>query len=141
MPNVTLTVDRFLQDFPEFSSVDHTLLQGYINRAVMYVSSYYNNTCITADQRLLMIELMTAHITTITSTTSSSGQATTGAQANGYISSSHIHDVSISKTPPPIGDNLEYWLSLSSYGLQLLALFSSFPNVTYFGGSQVRALS
>lgn len=139
MSEVILTAEIFLNDFPEFENVDTAIITRYINQAEIFIDPL-NNGYITYQQRLLMLELLTAHI--ITTMQNSEGTTSTSmtTTVKGFLSSAHIHDVSVNMATPIISDNLEYWLASSQYGLQLLALLNSFPNISYHGGSCVRVL-
>lgn len=137
---VVLTVEQFLQDFPEFSGVDTDVISAYIRRSELFLAPF-DNYIMTQKQRLLMLELMTAHLLTVSPQQTSGSSTSSSSSIGGFVQSAHIHDVSVSVTTPNTSDNLEYWLSTSTYGLQLLAFVASFPSVDYQGGSPVRVLS
>lgn len=133
MANEIVTVEQFLKDFSEFEKIDVGAIKNYITRAGVFVTSDEN--CYTTQERLLMIELMTAHLITI----SEKNKDGIG-NSNGFVSSAHVNNVSVSTNAPPTSDNFEYWLSLTSYGQELLAMFTSLHHFHYYGGSEARVL-
>lgn len=78
-------------------------------------------------------QLATAHLMFLRT------QAASGAPG-GLVTSASIDKVSVTVTPPPARDGYSYWLSLSPYGLELMALLSRCSaGGIYVGGRPERA--
>jgi len=82
------------------------------------------------------IYLLTAHRTFL------NRQAQTGQSGQGgKVASATVDGVSISYTAMPAADALDYWLTLSPYGLELAALLNMLSGLpAYYGGSFERVL-
>lgn len=131
---ITLTVEEFLQDFPEFVNKEVNVLNSFITQAGCYVST--NNVGVLRnDCRKLAIELMVGHLVTI------QDRMNNGQTATGQVASTSIDAVSVSLVAPPNKDQYEYWLNLTPYGQRLLALYmAKAPAGLYMVGSYQRVL-
>ena len=128
MAEVHVTAAIFTNDFPEFANTPAADITRYIGRAEVFISTYYASES-DGNRIKLMIELLTAHMLTI---------STTGA---GFMQASTVHDVSITMAVPPFDKRYDYWLSLSPYGLQLQGLINAVtPPFRYYGGTYNRVL-
>lgn len=85
--------------------------------------------------RSYALQLMTAHLLALSVLLSTTGGV------GGVVAASKVGDVQVTLSPPPFGSNSwRYWLSLSPYGLQLLALLQSqAAGGFYIGGLPERA--
>jgi hypothetical protein len=133
--SVSLTVDQFRADFPEFSNsttYPNVTLTAYINRAYAFVSTA-STQCFADEKRLLAIELMTAHLTTL-------GNAiAAGNTQGGLVGASSVGSVSVTLTPPVIKSQFQHWANQTAYGQQYLALLGAHtPAGLYMGGSLQR---
>jgi hypothetical protein len=132
---VTLTVERFRADFTEFADeAKHTepALQNSINRASLFVSRQ-NSIYFADDNRLLALELMAAHIQTLSL---SLGQ---GNSQGGLVGASSVGSVSVTLIPPPIKRQFDFWMNQTGYGQQYLALMQAHsPAGMFMGGSYQR---
>jgi len=132
---VTLTVERFRADFPEFA--DETVylepaLQNSINAASSYISRQ-NSSYFADENRLRGLELMAAHIYTL------SAAMRRGNTQGGITTSSSIGSVSVTLLPPAIKRQFDYWMNQTAYGQQYLALLQSkSPAGLFMGGSNQR---
>ena len=134
MSTITFDADKFRVQFPEFANTTDyptVYLQGYWDQATCYISpevtSCMSEACL---ERALF--LMTAHLIKI-------GEDTTAGDDPAFVSSASIDKVSVSVVPPPQRDQWEWWLNLTSYGQQLLALLKSKAvGGLYIGGSLER---
>ena len=139
MVELVLTVSKFRSDFDDFSNSElypDGVVQSYIERAYMYCS---NNVrfILKDDERLYAIELMTAHLLSLRDMMKKSG---TGGEL-GQVSSTSIGSVSVSLVAPINRNSLSYWLNLTGYGKEYLALLSAHtPMGFYYGGSYQRVL-
>ncbi len=135
MATITFDIDKFRLQFPEFSNVityPDVMLQMYWDMATCYVSDE-DYGCLSGSCRELALNLMTAHLVEI-------GTGTTSGDAPAFVSSATVDKVSVSTVPPPQRDQYEWWLSLTSYGQQLLALLKAKSvGGCYIGGSPERA--
>ena len=131
---ITLTVEDFIQDFPEFANDDINSIKSFITQAGCYVST--NNVGVLRnDCRKLAIELMVGHLLTL------QNKINSGQTATGQVASTSIDAVSVSLVPPPNKNQYEYWLNLTPYGQRLLALLvAKSPAGFYMVGSYHRVL-
>lgn len=115
-----LDVALFRQLFPAFANpatYSDALIQFQWDVAGGYVS-----TC------EKMIYYMTAHLMALSDLIASG-------QTPGMVSSSTVGSVSVSLTPPPVKSQLNWWLSLTPYGQQLLAMAQALTaGGLYIGG-------
>lgn len=108
----------FIQYYAQFSNATlypQATLQLYWNRATSYIS---NNPCyggLTIQQRIETLNLMTAHLTVL-STLAAAGED------SGLVQGATIDKVSVQLTPPPEVTAWQWWLNQTIYGKQLLAL-------------------
>jgi hypothetical protein len=114
MSEIQLDIAEFRSIFPAFSSVGNyseALLNHQWGFAICYLSP---DAC--ADCRKNALYLLLAHLLYLNDLISSGETA-------GFVQSAGIDKVSVSYAAPQFGsDMFKYWLSLSPYGLQLLAL-------------------
>lgn len=135
MTKITVTSDDFINDFPEFSSVQIATIDSYITQAECYISTE-DYGILKANARKLAIELMTAHLLTLWKRISEDNQS----QAT-FVSSANIGSVNVSLAPPNNRNQYEFWLNLTIYGTRLWALLSSVtPCGFYVAGSPQRVL-
>ena len=102
---ITFNVTTFRAQFPAFFNV-----------ATCYVSDADYGR-LTGDCRLYALTAMTAHLAAI------SDLAAAG-NTPAFVTSSTIGSVSVSVQPPPNTDQWEWWMNLTPYGQQLLALLT-----------------
>lgn len=109
----------FRAQFPEYQDPDlypDAVLQGYWDSATCFISpvnfGHLHGAC-----RARALNLMTAHILLVSSNTS-------GGEATGIIASATIDKVSVSLKTPEANNSFRYYLNLSPWGIQLLALLS-----------------
>ena len=109
------------------------LMQSYWNIATNYVSNVGNFGVLQGDSRQYALNLMVAHLTYL------AGLIAAG-QVPGLMQNATIDKVTVGLTPPPLKNQFQWWLSLTPYGQQLLALLQvSAVGGFYIGGSPVRA--
>lgn len=107
------------------------MVEGYWDMAVEYVSDKNCGSLRDAGRRLA-INLMTGHLIYL------AGLIAKG-QVPGLVQSSTVDVVSVSLTPPPLLNQFRWWLSLTPYGQQLLALLQArSAGGFYIGGAPVR---
>lgn len=138
MSAITLDPAAFRVLFPQFADATKfpdLVLQVQFDMATSYVSAdTYGDMSITA--RTNALYLMTAHLL---------GLGVIIAQGNytgqpGIVTSSTIGDVSVTLQPPPDKSQWSWWLNLTPYGAQLLALLQAQSAGGFFvGGLPERA--
>ena len=133
MEKVVVTVEQFVEWFPEFA--DNTNNSAILTRAQCYITTdNYGDLC--GDCRILAIYLMTAHLLTL------QDMIANGDTSGGMETSASIDKVSVTLTPPPSTNAFDYWLGLTKYGTELLALLQSkISTPILVGGSFVRVLT
>lgn len=134
---IQITVSEFRQAFkPAFSDTSKysdELISAFIERAGFYVSTQ-NCGSLRDGARAYAIELMTAHLITLNDKILSGD---TGASSR--ITSTSIDKISVSLEAPQTKDEWSYWLSLTPYGMALLALLKAkSPLGVYSGGKNYR---
>jgi hypothetical protein len=135
MAVITFNIPQFRERFPAFADTatfpDARLTMQW-DMAACYINpenyGYLHGAC-----REQAIQLMTAHLLAL-SVLIESGSTPA------MVSSSTVDKVSVSLTPPPVKSQFGWWLSLTPYGAQLLALLSmKAVGGLYVGGLPERA--
>ena len=124
MSAVEVTVCMFRKQFPEFILVNYPdeAICRYLNMATAYCST--TNFHIRPQVRILLIELMAAHLMTL-SGVSPQGMATSAGSATGFETSATIDGVSVSKQAPIARNAFEQWINSTGYGQQYWALLTA----------------
>lgn len=120
MTTITFDVDAFREAFPQFASetdFPDATLQGYWDTAICIISDQ-NYGRMTGACRSRALNLLTAHLATLAI------QINEG-KTPGLVSGSTVGQVSVTLTPPPEANQFKWWLSLTGYGQQLLAILSA----------------
>lgn len=124
-------IAAFRAAFPAFASTviyPDATIQSAADSALCFLSSH-NCGCDT-----LAWQLCTAHLLQLRT------QAAAGQSTGGMVTSANIEKVSVTITPPPATDGYSFWLGLSPYGTELLALLSKCSaGGFYVGGLPERA--
>lgn len=129
MSTITLDLTAFRALFPAFAGVSDATVQANWAVATSYVSSDTYG-CMSVEARTYALQLMTAHLLSLSQ-----------APASGVTLQSKVGDVSVGLAQPPYGTSpWRYWLNLSPYGPQLLALLDAqAAGGLYVGGLPERA--
>ncbi len=127
---IQFDLPAFRLDFPEFADntayPDASLLATR-DAATGYISPQ-NYGYLQGKGRARALNLMTAHLIALADTLKAG-------QMPSMISASTVDKVAITLTPPPVKSQLQWWLSLTPRGQQLLALLSaSAAGGFYVGG-------
>lgn len=133
---VVVTVNDFRQAFPEFSdttSYPDALLQRFLTWAQAYIStqSFY----IKDNIRLLLIQLMAAHLITLSEIDPQTHTVVSMGGVAGAEVSASVGGVSVSKQGQISKDSLEQWLQSTGYGQQYLAILQAHNLGMYFVGN------
>lgn len=128
-----VTVQSFRQAFPEFTSVvtyPDQMISVQLEISKVYLNQFYADDEATSD---LVLQLMLAHVLTLR-TLILDGQTEILISKLG-----NEGDVSVSLATPPSESTFYYWLSTSTYGLQLLSILEiKSCGGFYIGGSPER---
>lgn len=135
MTTIALDIAAFRALFPAFSNVityPDAVIQLFWDTATNYVSDQ-NGGCYTQGlklaQQTLALNQMTAHLLALNALIGNSSQTP------GLKQAATIDKVSITLTPPPVPNQWQWWLSLTPYGQQLLALLQvASAGGFYYGG-------
>lgn len=121
MSEVIVTVEMMRCAFPEFTLAKYpnNVLCRYLNMAKAYCST--KNFRIRPAVRVLLIELMAAHLITLGEIDPNTGMATNSSAA-GFETSATIDGVSVSKQAPIARNAFEQWINSTGYGQQYWAL-------------------
>lgn len=103
--------------FPAFASVPDATLQAYFDAGTCYISDR-DYGWLAGECRARALDLMTAHLAAL------SNMIAAG-QMPGLETSATIDKISVTTTPPPLKNQWQWWLSLTPYGQQLLALLTA----------------
>lgn len=124
MSVISFDVTVFRASFPAFlnsAKYPDATLQSFFDTASIYINPETGSGLIgglndAAKTRAL--NLMTAHLAQLSSMIAAG-------QTPALVQSSSIDKISVSLTPPPAKSHLQWWLSLTGYGAQLLALLQA----------------
>lgn len=131
----TFDIAAFRVSYPAFSDPEkypNVTLQAFYDTATCYISDE-DYGYLSGDCRYKALTLMTAHLAALS-------DMIAAGQTPGLEQSAAIDKVSVSLTPPPLRNQWQWWLSLTAYGQQLLALLQAKAVGGFFvGGSLDRA--
>lgn len=129
--NIIITAEEFKSKFSEFADeIDNDIVNA-LSESSCYISNKYSGD-ISLSCRALMIELMAAHLLTV-SANSANGNGNGGIV--GQVVQAHIDQVSVSAAIPKNSNPFQYFLNQSQYGQRLLALIQSKISPMFFGGT------
>jgi hypothetical protein len=117
-PILTFNYAAFIAQIPQYSdsgTYPESLLQAYWNGAINYVSPIANFGAIQGTQRQYALNLMTAHLIFYANQIAAQ-------QVPALMQNATIDKVSIGVTPPPLPNQWQWFLDISPYGQQLLAM-------------------
>ena len=121
MTIIVFDVVLFRSQFPVFTNATTyptPMLQMYWDMAICYINDEGNYGWLNGVCRQLALDLMTAHLTALS-------LLIVAGQVPGLVQSATIDKVSVSLTPPPQPNQWQWWLGLTPYGQQLLALLQT----------------
>lgn len=114
MATIEFDPTAFKVAYPAFVSIPDATLQIYWNTATIYFTNQIG-PCTDIPTRTLYLNLMTAHLAALS-------QMVAAGQVPGYITNSTIDKISVTIQAPPAQNQWQWWLNLTPYGQQLLAL-------------------
>lgn len=116
---ITFNVTAFRAMFPAFANAityPDLRLQSYWDMGTCYISDldygWLQGAC-----RTSALNLMCAHLVALSDIIASG-------ETPGLVNSAGTDKVSVSLTPPPVKNQWQWWLNLTPYGAQLLALLT-----------------
>ena len=119
--SIALNITAWRTLYPAFSDVtkypDTTITMNWDTSRLYISANDYGWLSGTSRQRA--IDLMCAHLTALSDMIASGN-------IPAMVNSSTIDKISVTLTPPPVKTHFQWWLSLTPYGQQLLALMNSF---------------
>lgn len=125
MSTIVLDIPAFRALFPQFASATDfpdALITAQWGLATAYISADTYG-CMPVEARTYALQLMTAHLLALGVIIANGGTYTGTA---GLVTASKVGDVQVTLAQPPYGTSQwRYWLSLTPYGLQLLALLDA----------------
>lgn len=124
MSTITLDIAAFRELFPQFAAdpPSDALITAQWGLATAYVSADTYG-CMPVQARTYALQLMTAHLLALGVIIANGGTYT---GTPGIVTSSKVGDVQVSLAQPPYGTSpWRYWLALTPYGAQLLALLDA----------------
>lgn len=131
MTIIALDSAAFRIAYPMFANVvcyTDDVLGGWFDAATNYISDVdYGCTNLSGKAQVLALNLMTAHIGYIFKTTADG-------DTPALMQSATIDKVSVTVTPPPVKSQFNWWLNLSPYGQQLLALLTTVGVGGFYAG-------
>lgn len=133
---VIVTLQEFYNQYPEFNTEEYKTICPQCFRRAKCRIGIKNCGRLKDCNRIDAIYLLTAHLSLLT-LKNQSGQG--GGMGAGQVASAAVGEVNISYVQIPNLDQWSYWLSLTPYGLELLALLEQLTAVPYYiGGSLER---
>jgi len=122
MSEVIVTVQSFRTAFPEFDATNYPdeLAQRFLTMATAYIST--KNYHLKPAVRLLLIELMAAHLITLAEIDPTTHSVKTSGSAAGFETSATVGGVSVSLQAPIARNAFEQWINSTGYGQQYWAL-------------------
>lgn len=135
MSEVVVSINDFRGSFPEFQVADYpdALVQRFITMAEAYCST--KNFRVKPAVRILLIELMTAHLITLSNIDPTTHESTGSSSVTGFETSASVGGVSVSLQAPIARNAFEQWINSTGYGQQYWALLvANCPTPVHYVG-------
>ena len=125
MSEIVVTVASFRAAFPEFGATEYpdALCQRFLTMAQAYIST--TNFRIKPATRLLLIELMAAHLITLAQIDPTTHTVSSSGGIAGFETSATVGGVSVTLQAPIARDAFEQWINSTGYGQQYWALLTA----------------
>lgn len=132
---INLDLPAFRAQCPEFGSASlypDITVTGYWEAATVTVSAS-DYGALNGLARARALNLMTAHLLKL-------ADLIADGNAAGLVSAAGVDKINVTLVPPPVATQYRWWLSLTPYGAQLLALLQAkAAGGLYIGGRPERA--
>ncbi|EAO0065953.1 DUF4054 domain-containing protein [Salmonella enterica] len=126
MAAITFDAALFRKQIPAYADPEKypdATIESWWEQAACYISTE-DYGWLNGNSRALAINLMTAHLMALSGIGSSGASKVTG--AGGIVTGATIDKVSVTLAAPPTAtDEFNYWLSLTPFGVRLLALLQA----------------
>lgn len=135
--SVVVTEEYFRAAFPEFASKT-TYTDALVTRFILMAEAYCSprNYRIKPEVRVLLIELMTAHLITLNSIDPTTHESTGSGDITGFETSASVGGVSVSLQAPIAKNAFEQWIQSTGYGQQYWALLvANVPTPVHYVGT------
>jgi hypothetical protein len=128
----TFDAPSFRVSFPAFANVTTyptaTLQMNWDGAGCIVENTTYDCYMLEGICRYRALNLLTAHLTALS-------DLIAAGQVPGLVQNATVDKVTVGLTPPPLQTQFQWWLSLTSYGQQLLVLLQvSSVGGEYYGG-------
>lgn len=136
MSEVNVTVSDFRGAFPEFDATNYpdTLVQRFLTMSTAYIST--KNYHIKSSVRILLIELMCAHLITLAEIDPTTHTVKSAGSVAGFETSASVGGVSVSLQAPIARNAFEQWINSTGYGQQYWALLvANVPTPIHYVGT------
>lgn len=115
---------EFRQEFPEFADPtqfpDALIRRHHLSANTIFARNAETTNLLSPDVQRLIISLLTGHLIKL------EAELLDADTDSGITVSASVGSVSVSLAPPPFGgDQWRYWLNLTGYGSQALALMEA----------------
>lgn len=131
---VIVSLAEFYQEYPQFNTEEYSTICPICFRRAKGRIKIRNCGRLRDNDRKDAIYLFTAHLSLLTYK-NRTGQGNSGGA--GQVASASVGEVSVSYVPIPNEDAWSYWLALTPYGLELLALLEGLTAVPMYGGGSM----
>jgi hypothetical protein len=122
----------FIAQYPEFSGIDPAVLNANFNRATLQLVNTCGSRVCDANQRELLLDLLTAHITLLNNgTSSSSGVVSAPSGLVGRISGATEGSVSVTADYAGITTPTQAYLMQTQYGAQYYQATARYRTALY----------
>lgn len=120
--------------FANATTYPQALMQQFFTNGIAYISNY-NAGILQGDRRQLALYLMTGHLAALNDLIIANDGSVPG-----LVTNAKVDKVQVQITPPPAKDQWEYWLNLTPWGQQLLALLQVASAGGFFIGGRPEGL-
>lgn len=118
----------FLARYPVFANVSPSKLQGYFDEAGLYLSNYDNSPVQDVNRRLVLLNMLVAHISFLNGDLNADGQA----RPVGRISGAGEGSVNAAFDYTPATPGSGPWFNQTQYGAAFWQATSSLRGFRYF---------
>lgn len=136
MSEVVITLADFRTAFPEFDTTNYP--DAVCNRFLIMAQSYCSTTNfrIKPATRILLIQLMTAHLITLAKIDPTTHSVSSMGDITGFETSANVGGVSVTLQAPIARDAFEQWINSTGYGQQYWALLvANTPTGVHYVGT------